>query len=467
MANNVRLPILTEAGDGPDEPLRRGRVYPADVRGRYDRARRLVFVLLIAVWAVLPWIKVRGNPAVFLDIEERKFFLFGATFNAQDTWLLFFLLTGVGFGLVYATGLAGRVWCGWACPQTVFLDGVFRRIERLVEGPREKRMRRDAQPLGWDKAWRKTVVHALYFGASFVIAHIVLSYFVSLPQTFAMVRHSPADHPQAFAWAAGMTAAMYFDLAWFREQLCTTICPYGRLQGALVDDDSLVVGYDAKRGEPRGKATEAGRGDCVDCNRCVVVCPTGIDIRKGATQMECIGCTACIDACDAIMDRLQRPRGLIRYDSTRGLRGDKTRILRPRIYVYTVLLVAGAVAASIGLSKHTDYEANLLRARGEPYYLDGDAIKNAFEVHLTNKMASRETFRFSLEPTPDVTADIDTPVVAVDGLQGAHVLFSLRMPRARFAHDVRFRVKITRDGAKDGDVHELTGTFLGAGAPAR
>jgi cytochrome c oxidase accessory protein FixG len=462
--SNVRLPILGEAQAAPDEPLRRGKVYPADVGGRFQRWRRVVFAGLIGLWAALPWIHVRGNPAVFLDVDERKFFLFGATFNAQDTWLLFFLLTGVGFGLVYATALAGRVWCGWACPQTVFLDGVFRPIERLVEGPREKRMRRDAGPLTFDKAWRKVVVHALYFAMAFIIAHIVLSYFVSLPKTFAMVRSSPAAHPEAFAWAIGMTAVVYFVFAYFREQLCTTFCPYGRLQGVLVDDDSLLVGYDARRGEPRGKAKDEGRGACVDCKRCIVVCPTGIDIRKGS-QLECIGCTACIDACDDIMDKLGQARGLIRYDSTRGLRDGKRRLLRPRVYVYTALMLAGVVAASIAMSKHTDYEANLLRGRGEPYYLDGDTIKNVFDVHVTNKLAGRETFHVEVEPAADLSADLDPSVVAIDGLQGAHAAIVLRMPRASFRHDVKFVVKVTREGAPGGDVHELSGTFLGAGLP--
>lgn len=208
---------------------------------------------------MLPWVKIGGHPAVFVDIERRELYLLGGTYNAQDTWLLFFLLTGVGFALVFATALAGRVWCGWACPQTVFLEGVYRGIERWIEGTREKRMRRNAGRWSMERIARKTVTHALYIVASFFVAHIVLSYFASLPKTFAMVRHSPSA-PQAFVWAFAMTAGFYLNFAWFREQLCVVLCPYGRLQSALLDEHSLVVGCDARRGEPRGKRAPRAPG---------------------------------------------------------------------------------------------------------------------------------------------------------------------------------------------------------------
>lgn len=301
---NVRLPIVQQE-DMSSAALpadgRRAAIQPADVRGRFQRARTGVFAVLVCVWAALPWIRIGGHPALFIDVDARALYLFGATFNAQDTWLLFFLLTGVGFGLVYATALAGRVWCGWACPQTVFLEGVYRRIERWVEGPRERRLRRNAGPWTPEKLARKGATHALFVVVSVVVAHIFLSYFASLPKTVQMVRHAPAAHPEAFAWVLAMTAVFYLNFAWFREQLCVVLCPYGRLQSSLLDEHSLVVGYDANRGEPRGKKGTAGAGDCVDCKRCVAVCPTGIDIRNGV-QMECLACTQCIDACDEIMD---------------------------------------------------------------------------------------------------------------------------------------------------------------------
>ncbi|HEX2679033.1 MAG TPA: 4Fe-4S dicluster domain-containing protein, partial [Polyangiales bacterium] len=281
---SVHLPLYDKASslraDGS-----RNFVHPADVHGRFDVRRKLAFTGLIALLALLPWIQVGGHPAVFLDFVHRSFYLLGATFNAQDTWLVFFLLTGVGFLLIVSTALWGRVWCGYACPQTVFLEGLFRPIERAIEGPRAERMRRNAGPMSFDKLWRKLLKHAIFVLLAFLVAHVIVSYFVSLPALYHMVLHAPAEHPEAFAWAIALTAGLYFNFFWFREQMCLIICPYGRLQSVLSDSDTLVIGYDAHRGEPRGKAhgkiKEAGRGDCVDCNRCVVVCPTGIDIRNG------------------------------------------------------------------------------------------------------------------------------------------------------------------------------------------
>jgi cytochrome c oxidase accessory protein FixG len=280
---------------------KRRRIAPAEVRGRFTRLRTAGFVLLIAVYAALPWIQIGGHPAVFLDLAHRRFHLFGATFNAQDTWLLFFLLAGAGIGLLTATALLGRIWCGYACPQTVFLDGVFRRVERWFDGPPALRRRR----AGSRRALRTAGKHAVYLAVSALVAHVFLSYFVSLPALFAMMATSPAEHPAAFAWAFALTAVMYGNFAWFREQTCLIVCPYGRLQSALTDADTLIIGYDVRRGEPRGKLKQAPGGDCIDCNRCVAVCPTGIDIRNGL-QIECIGCAACVDACDQIMARVGR-----------------------------------------------------------------------------------------------------------------------------------------------------------------
>jgi cytochrome c oxidase accessory protein FixG len=457
LADQPELPSAALPGDG-----RRHAIQPADVRGRFHRARSGVFALLVILWAALPWVPLGGHPAVFLDVATREFFLFGATFNAQDTWLLFFLMTGVGFGLVYATALAGRVWCGWACPQTVFLEGVYRRIERLVEGPREKRVRRNAGPWNVDKTVRKLVSHGLYLAASLLVAHIFLSYFVSLPRTFAMVRQSPAAHPEAFAWVVVMTGLFYGNFAWFREQLCVVICPYGRLQSALLDPHSLVVGYDARRGEPRGKKGATGAGDCVDCKRCVVVCPTGIDIRNG-TQMECIACTACIDACDDVMDKLGRPRGLVRYDSEDGLVGKPRKIVRSRMVLYTVLLVVGAVVAFVATRKHRDFEVGLLRLSGEPYTMEAGEVRNALQLHVVNKRSEAATYRIEVEPADGMTVVLPMPTVTLASLSDAHVPVFVSVPRERFHQSFPVRARVVRTGDARDEVL-VQGTFLG---PAR
>jgi cytochrome c oxidase accessory protein FixG len=460
--DRVRLPVL-KPGEFVSESLRtdgkRIALQPADVRGRFHRARIAMFAALVGLWIALPWLRLGGHPAVFLDVETREFFLFGATFNAQDTWLLFFLMTGVGFGLVYATALAGRVWCGWACPQTVFLEGVFRPIERLVEGPREKRLRRNAGPWTLDKVARKLVSHILYVVAALLVAHIFLSYFVSIPKTFAMVRQSPAAHPEAFGWVVAMTGLFYGNFAWFREQLCVVLCPYGRLQSALLDEHSLVVGYDTRRGEPRGKKGTPGAGDCVDCKRCLVVCPTGIDIRAG-TQMECLACTACIDACDEVMDKLGRPRGLIRYDSQDGLTGKPRKILRPRIVLYTVLLAVGAVVALLATRRRHDFEVGLLRLPGVPYSIEDDQVRNALQLHLVNKRSDSAVLHVHVDPAPGMTVVVPMQDVTLAALSDTRVPVFLSVGRVDYRADFPVRVQVVRgDDVRDAIV--VTGTFLG------
>lgn len=457
----VHLPVVARSslrGDGT-----RNAVHPADVSGRFDLARRVVFVVLIGLWAALPWVKIRDNPAVFLDVEGKRFFLFGLTFNSQDLWLLFFLLAGTGLLLVYVTAVLGRVFCGWACPHTVFFDGVYRRIERWIEGSREQRIRRDAAPWTAGKVAIKALKHGAFLLVSLFIAHVFLSYFVSLPRVFEMVRAHPAEHPEAFIWALALTGLFYGHFAFFREQLCLVVCPYGRLQSALIDADSLVVGYDERRGEPRGKATESGKGDCVDCNRCVVVCPTGIDIRNGL-QLDCTGCTACIDACDDVMLRLGRPRGLIRYDSLNGLQGRPRRLIRSRILVYTALLVGGAGIAVFAFRGRVDFEANLLRLGGAPYVVEEGTLRNAYEVHLVNKLSRKEEFEIIAEPIPSVSFVVPLARLTVEPMKSVHAPLFVTMPRSAFKQDFAVRVAIrnARDPARSKTVETR---FLGPTAP--
>lgn len=359
-------------------------LFPADVKGRFTTQRLLAALGLIFIYIALPIIHIRGYPAVFLDLSTRRFHLFGFTLAAQDAWLMFFLITGLGFTLFLVTALLGRIWCGWACPHSVFLDQVYRRIERLIDGDAPARRKLDSDPLSGPKLAKRTVKHGLYLLVSAGIVHMLLAYFVSLPALWNMMSSSPSDHAAAFVFMLVATGILYFNFAWFREQLCIVICPYGRLQSVLIDDNSLVIGYDAKRGEPRGKLGTQGAGDCVACNRCVHVCPTGIDIRQGL-QMECIACSACVDACDEVMDRVKKPRGLIRYDSLSGLAGKPTRWLRPRTIIYTLLFVAGAIVSAVTFAKVKPASFAVTRIVGTPYVVDEQNVRNQFMVRIVNK----------------------------------------------------------------------------------
>jgi len=379
-------------------------VYPADVAGRFAAARRVLAAFLIAAYLFLPWIRVNGYPAVFLDTASRRFHLFGLTLAAQDLWLLFFLITGVGFSLFFVTSLLGRVWCGWACPQTIFLDHVYRRIERWIDGDAVRRRALNAAPWRAGKILRRISKHVLFIAVSAGVMHMLLSYFVSIPGLWRMMGAAPTEHWSAFVFIGAGTGILYFNFAWFREQLCIVICPYGRLQSALVDEHSLIIGYDGLRGEPRMNLKDARApgappaGDCIDCDRCVQVCPTGIDIRQGL-QLECIGCTACVDACDEVMGRLNRLPGLIRYDSLAGLLGHRTRWLRVRTAVYGVLLLIGAGVATWALSTVRPANFGVTRMIGAPYIVDSAFVRNQFLLRIVNKRTEPERFVLEINAT--------------------------------------------------------------------
>jgi len=359
----------------------------ADVHGRWQSRRNVIYVVLMAIYLGMPWIRVGGNPLIHFDLPNRVAYLFGANFTNQDFHLVFFLVTGLGFGLFVVTSLWGRVWCGFVCPQTIFMEGVVRRIERWVEGSKARRSRRAESPWRFDNVWRKVLKHLLLIAMAALFAHVFLTYFIPVRE---LLRSNPLEHRVAFFWAIFWTAVLYFDFAWFREQTCLIICPYGRLQSALVDEDTVVIGYDEGRGEPRSKGVAEG-GDCVDCFRCVEVCPTGIDIRNGL-QMECIGCANCIDACDAVMEKIGRPAGLVRYDSERGFEAGERRFLRPRVWVYAALALVGLALFSVRVMGRTSFEANALRSAGIPFTLVEGRVRNLYTLHVQNKTGEARTY---------------------------------------------------------------------------
>jgi len=418
-------------------------LHPADVHGWFTRWRRHTGLVLIAIYLLLPWIPVDGYPAVFLDLAERRFHFFGYTLAAQDAWLLFFGLTGLGFALFFITALLGRVWCGWACPQTVFLEHIYRRIERMIDGDAQTRRQLDAAPFTGRKLAKRVLKHALYVLTSLVITHLFLAYFVSIPEVWHMMTTAPGEHWAAFLFMVVASGILYFNFAWFREQLCIVICPYGRLQSALSDDHTITIGYDAKRGEPRGKVGTPDAGACVACNRCVQVCPTGIDIRHGL-QLECIGCAACIDACDEVMTRVKRPTGLIRYDSLVALAGGKTRWIRPRIIVYFILLVIGATVAAFAFSGVKPVNFSVVRMTGAAYFVDREDVRNQFMVRLLNKANVPTRFVVSvLGLPPGVAQNGFTEPVTIAPLAEQVTPLVLLADRKHYTGPFKFTLLIT------------------------
>ncbi len=373
------------------ESGRRQWLYPASFKGRWLNRRTLVNALLMLLFFGLPWLEVGGHQALLLDLPHRKLAFFGLVLWPQDSYLLWLLLFSALIGIFMITAQWGRLWCGWACPQTVFMEGVFRRIENAIEGSPNKRMRRDQGPLTWDKLWRKAVKHVVFFVIAAHVANTVLCYVASSERVLEMTLQWPGDNPSWFGFMFGVQMLVYLDFAWFREQLCTIACPYGRWQSVMLDDHSLIVGYDTGRGESRGgkkqrrKAPDQAFGDCIDCGLCVQVCPTGIDIRNGL-QMECINCTACMDACDGVMRKIDKPEGLIRYTSLQELGGGERKLVRLRTVGYALVLTASLSAFAYAANNRKITEVTVVRAQGQGVVqVQGDAVVNHFRAKLVNK----------------------------------------------------------------------------------
>jgi len=358
------------------------------VRGRFRRLRSVANAALIAVLFAIPWLRVNGQPLVLLDIPARRFHVFGLVIFPQELFFLWLLVAGLALSLFFFTALLGRLWCGWACPQTVFTD-VFAGIARRIQGWK------GTTPPRRVARWRVAATHAVWLALAWVVAFHLVAYFRSPYEIVAGLRAGLLD-PTPMAFLGAVTALCYLDFAFVRQTFCKYLCPYARFQSVLFDRDTLVVAYDTARGEPRGKRGTTS-GDCVDCGLCVAVCPTGIDIRRGL-QLECVACTQCIDACDGVMQRIGRAPHLIGYRSLAGAEGRAARVLRPRIAIYAALL-AGLVAVFVTLiarrlpmDLYVSHAGSALVAHAA----DG-RTGNVFSVRITNRGLAPRSFHLALE----------------------------------------------------------------------
>jgi cytochrome c oxidase accessory protein FixG len=389
-----------------DQQGRRLWIYPRKPKGRFTRARTWLSWLLLAVMFIGPFVRINGNPLLLLNVVERKFVILGQIFWPQDMLLSAVTMLVFLVGIVVFTAAFGRLWCGWTCPQTVLMEMVFRKIEYFIEGDAHQQRALAKAPWTAGKLAKKFGKHALFLGLSFVVGNTLLSYIIGTGQLFQIVTDNPMNHLGGLTFMILFTLLFYGIFARFREQACTFICPYGRLQSTLLDENSIVVAYDYKRGEGRGpwrrtqppeQRRAAGKGDCIDCHQCVAVCPTGIDIRNG-TQMECVNCTACIDACDAVMDRIQRPRGLIRYASLNGIEQGQRLRVTPRLLGYAVVLLALIGFWLVLVFTRSDVAATMLRAPGALFQTMPDGhLSNLYTVKVVNKTSHEIPVVFKLE----------------------------------------------------------------------
>ncbi len=395
--NTFRDSLSTVDKDG-----KRIWIYSKKPRGKFTSWRSVVNVILLIMLIGGPFIKIDGQPFMLFNIFERKFILFGQIFWPQDFHLFVLATIVMVLFITLFTVVYGRIFCGWVCPQTIFMEGVFRKIEYWIEGDYLAQKKLHKSPWNKEKIRKKSIKHFFFILVSVIIMHTFMAYLVGIERTWAIITDSPVENLEGFSGMIVLTVIFYGVFSQLREQVCTTICPYGRLQGVLLDRNSVVVAYDHIRGEGRGKfrkdedrATE-GKGDCIDCNQCVYVCPTGIDIRNG-TQLECVNCTACIDSCNTIMDRIGKPRGLVCYASELNIADNKSFQFTSRIKAYSIILFFLVGVLITLLVIRSDFETTLLRQPGMTYQKrDDGTVSNLYQIKIVNKTTRDMDVHFEL-----------------------------------------------------------------------
>jgi cytochrome c oxidase accessory protein FixG len=410
-------------------------VYTKIPRGMWHTRRTIVSWLLLLFFIAAPFIKVGGYPLIMLDIPDRKFIIFGAIFWAQDTFILAILTLSFILFIVLFTVTFGRIWCGWACPQTIFLEMVFRKVEFLIEGDYQKRKKLDQSPWTAGKILKKLVKHSIYILISVAMTNVFLMWFIGYEKLFNIISDPFNQHLSGFLIMMGVSLFFYWMYSYYREMFCTMFCPYGRMQGVLLDQRSIVVSYDYKRGEPRGARAE---GDCIDCKRCIAVCPTAIDIRNG-TQLECISCAACIDECNQVMKSLSRPLHLIRHDSAEGIEKGHTSVWNWRNRAYSGVLLLMLAFFIYMLLSRSSVETTILRTPGLMYQENSDStISNVYNIKIVNKTHETMDLDIRLLSPPEGIIKMAGNIIKVEDQSLFESTFVLFLPKNAVSSDKIF-----------------------------
>ncbi|WJN57533.1 cytochrome c oxidase accessory protein CcoG [Pseudomonas sp. SO81] len=449
-------PPPAKGGETVDLYASREKIYTRAFTGLFRNLRLSGGAFLFLLYFGTVWLNWNDRQAVWWNLPERKFFIFGATFWPQDFILLSALLIIAAFGLFFITVFAGRVWCGYTCPQSVW-TWIFMWCEKITEGDRNQRMKLDKQPMSTEKFARKAAKHSLWILIGLVTGLTFVGYFSPIRELIPNLLTGAADG-WAYFWVGFFTLATYGNAGWLREQVCIYMCPYARFQSVMFDQDTLIVSYDPRRGEHRGPRKKnadykaEGLGDCIDCTMCVQVCPTGIDIRDGL-QVECIGCAACIDACDSIMDKMGYPKGLISYTTEHNLSGQKTQLLRPRLIGYAVVLLAMMSLFAWAIASRSLVEVDVLKDRVLFRENEQGHIENVYTVKLMNKAQRDLTYLISVEGIDGLTYEGRSEIKAAAGeVLSIPVELSIepeKLPSS--ANEILFKVQALEDPTIESD----------------